>query len=215
MYGEKLKEIRKVLGLSQKEFSDSLQISVMALSRLETNDSSLKIEVITKIESMGVSLEWLIVSKGTMFKNDGQSVVDTSNTIRIPLLDVKASAGSGLVNYDEDLLEWISVPTLLLKQFNPNFVQLLEVNGDSMKPTFLDGDWIMVSTQHKDLQSERVFVIRVNDELKVKRLDKDMRGNIIITSDNPAFKTEELSPTEFTDFNIEIVGMVFGVLKKV
>ncbi len=73
-YGEKLKAIRRELQLSQKKFSEKLGISTMALSRLETNDSSLKVELLSKIESMGISLDWLIANKGHMFNGGSHSI---------------------------------------------------------------------------------------------------------------------------------------------
>ncbi|MGL5956808.1 MAG: XRE family transcriptional regulator [Brevinema sp.] len=214
---ERLVEIRKSLDINQGEFAKIFEISQSSYARYETGESLLNSEKMNLLyEKISIDTHWLLTGQGEMFR-DLKTDIETSSDkgIKIPLLDVRASAGSGIVNYNEAELEWISIPTVLLKQYNPQFVKLLEVHGDSMKPTFLDGDWILVSTNHRDLQSERVYVIRINNELKVKRLDKDIRGNIIIASDNPAFKTEELTPTEFTDFDIEIVGLVFGVLKKV
>lgn len=215
-YGNRMKKIRKTLKISQKVFSDKLNISVMALSRLETNESSIKVEILLKLNNMGINTNWFITGEGEMFRN-GMTIENSidSDIIKIPLLDVQASAGTGIVNYDENIEEWISVPRILLSHYNPRYVKILAVNGDSMKPTFEHGDWILVSLDHKELQSEQIYVIRINDELKIKRLDKDIRGNIIIFSDNPAFHKEELTQTEFTDFNIEIVGRVFGVLSKV
>lgn len=213
-YSSRVKEFRECLQMTQGQFGELFELSTMQVSHIESGNREIKIELLNKMNNYGLNIDWLLTGQGKMLHSQ-ETTISTHDSTRIPLLSVKASAGSGIVNYNEDELEWISVPTILLNQYNPKHVKLLEVHGDSMKPTFLDGDWILVSTNHKQLQSERVFVIRINDELKVKRLDRDIRGNIIIASDNPAFKTEELSPTEFTDFDVEIVGMVFGVLKKV
>ncbi|NCP10550.1 MAG: S24 family peptidase, partial [Sphingomonadales bacterium] len=81
------------------------------------------------------------------------------------------------------------------------------VEGDSMMPTLAHGDEIMVDTADGAARlRDGIYVIRIDDELKVKRLARAPgRGRVSVVSDNPAYP-------RFDDVALSDIGVVGRVV---
>jgi phage repressor protein C with HTH and peptisase S24 domain len=107
--------------------------------------------------------------------------------------------------------------------FPPSFVReqlhtaaarllVLDTTGDSMAPTLMSGDRVIVDTGHKTPTPDGLYAIRdtfegiVIKRLQVARSSKQARVKII--SDNPNHAAEEVLLNE-----LEIVGKVLCGLK--
>lgn len=221
--GKRLKEMRATKGLTQLQLCEILEIPQSNLVRYENDRGNLTYEKLQKIYQLGINLEWLIMGEGEMLRN-GENTRDLTvkenknlipideNLIKIPLLNIKASAGVGFVNYQEDVKDYIGIPARFLGGYLPKNVALLFADGDSMEPIMHSGDLLLVSPKDQELISERIYIIRAFDELRVKKLIRKINGNIIIKSENERYGSEEVSLQEWTDNNIEIVGRVINVI---
>jgi phage repressor protein C with HTH and peptisase S24 domain len=79
---------------------------------------------------------------------------------------------------------------------------LVELQGDSMSPTLLDGDVVLIDTRSQVVEDNGVFVFAQRSKLRVKRIQRRMNGALKIISDNPAYEAEELTPQESDDFRV-------------
>ena len=76
-----------------------------------------------------------------------------------------------------------------------------------MLPTIAPGDKILIDEGGKDLY-DGIYVLRSYDTLFIKRVNKNLKGAVVISSDNPTVKlSEELDGSE----QLEIVGRVVYV----
>jgi len=67
----KIKQIRKELSLTQKEFSEKIGIERSLLSHIEIGDSMPSIEFYSSIAKIfRINLNWLITGEGNMLVND-------------------------------------------------------------------------------------------------------------------------------------------------
>lgn len=65
---EKIKEIRKELGLTQQEMADALCVSKQYLSKVENGLTELsKEKIILLCEKFNISVNWLLMNKGFMY----------------------------------------------------------------------------------------------------------------------------------------------------
>ena len=70
------------------------------------------------------------------------------------------------------------------------------VAGDSMEPTFKDGDVIFVEPYNGDFANNRVYIIKRQDDVLVKRVKKS--GDVFeVISDNKDYLPYTLSANEF------------------
>jgi len=77
MIGKRLKKIRKELGLTQKEFASSIEISEATLRRYESGQNFPDAEVLERIANKyGVNTHWLVTGKGPMFLKDSYKNID-------------------------------------------------------------------------------------------------------------------------------------------
>lgn len=107
--------------------------------------------------------------------------------IRIPRLDVTASAGPGsLVEADVVLGEAALDPVMAARLgLRPDRVRVIRVRGASMEPTLIDGDELYVDAGDRSPQrSGAIFVVRIDDAVMVKRVART-GGALHVTSDNP------------------------------
>jgi phage repressor protein C with HTH and peptisase S24 domain len=112
--------------------------------------------------------------------------------VMVPKLDVQASAGPGATLDGEATLAHYGFDRRWLKELSrgkPEDLSIVRVRGDSMAPTLVDGDDILVdrvdgSTRLRD----GIYVLQRDDALLVKRLAlSPATGKLTIASDNPAY----------------------------
>lgn len=72
---EKIKKIRKELGLTQQEMADSIGVSKQYLSKVENGLTELSKEKITKLcNYYGISLDWILSDKGGMLIRENEII---------------------------------------------------------------------------------------------------------------------------------------------
>ena len=172
----------------------------------------------------GVSFEWLVFGIGDGSKL-GQSepiyeaisgrtaTYQSTEFTTIPAYQVFASAGHGANITDEQLAEPMAFRTDWLRRegFDPAKMAVIRAKGDSMEPTITDGDVILIRLKNGEAPRDGLYVLRLDGGLFVKRLQFDL-GGVRIISDNPLYKSRDLSKTELAE--LDLVGRVVWAGKK-
>ncbi|SDL47600.1 Phage repressor protein C, contains Cro/C1-type HTH and peptisase s24 domains [Maridesulfovibrio ferrireducens] len=103
----------------------------------------------------------------------------------VPKVLARPSGGGGSLQTDDTVedtyafkLDWLN------KKGRPECMKLMAVTGESMAPRIEDGDHILVDESQKDLYEGRIYVVRIDQEIVVKRIAKEP-GKILLMSDNP------------------------------
>ncbi len=85
-------------------------------------------------------------------------------------------------------------------------LSVISALGDSMTPTFHDGDILLVDRGVFDLKVDAVYVLAKNEELFVKRVHRKLGGGVVIKSDNPLHGEEHLDDPD--SVGLKILGRV-------
>ena len=115
-----------------------------------------------------------------------------SGMVRVPRLDVGASAGPGALNDAEAVLSHIAFDAAWLRRLcgrSGSELSFIQVRGDSMTPTLSDGDDILVDGADRiERLRDGIYVLRREDTLLVKRVAINPSSRLVtIKSDNPAY----------------------------
>jgi phage repressor protein C with HTH and peptisase S24 domain len=124
--------------------------------------------------------------------------------VDVPRLPLGAAAGAGALAAEEAPIGTIRFTARWLREqgFDPAMLTAIRVEGDSMEATLRDGDEILVDRTPRGLR-DGVHVVRIGDALLVKRLDTGRPGLLALVSDNPAYRTIALPPSE-----VQVIGRV-------
>ena len=128
---------------------------------------------------------------------------DQDGIWNLPIREVRPAAGSGAEVFGEEVVGYVPFRADWLKErsIDPAQADIVQVSGPSMEPTLPDGCSILVDRNRRELQPKCIYVLRNEDGLVVKRVDRNREGWWLM-SDNPAWPPVSL--TEDTD----IVGEV-------
>ncbi|MGR5428330.1 S24 family peptidase, partial [Vibrio harveyi] len=63
--------------------------------------------------------------------------------------------------------------------------KIIYADGQSMEPKIPDGAVLLIDTGDTSMRNNDIHVIRVDGEILVKRLRKEIGGGVWIVSDNP------------------------------
>lgn len=130
--------------------------------------------------------------------------------LRVPRLANQASAGPGDDPLHEDVVlgsldlsaAWVSQR---IRPSSPSALRVITALGDSMSPTFGDGDLLLVDTGIREVRIDGVYALRAFGRLFVKRVRQKLDGAFVVSSDNPAEKTvDELNGSS----QIEVLGRI-------
>lgn len=168
----------------------------------------------TLAEYFGVA-ETLLGGPNIARARGAASIKSRSDVIMVPRLAVGASAGPGALDADDAPLGQIGFETRWLRQLsaNPKALSVIQVSGDSMSPTLIDGDDILVDrADGAEGIRDGIYVLRVDDSLIVKRLAiNPVQLSFSVRSDNPAHPDwNDVSPA-----NIDIVGRVIWTGRRI
>lgn len=172
----------------------------------------------------GVTFDWLVFGIGDGTKlgqsepiykaiSDRAATYQSTEFTTIPAYQVFASAGHGANITYEQLAEPMAFRTDWLRSegFDPAKMAVIRAKGDSMEPTINDGDVILVRLKNGEAPRDGLYVLRLDGGLFVKRLQFDL-GGVRIISDNPLYKSRDLSKAELAE--LDLVGRVVWAGKK-
>ena len=136
--------------------------------------------------------------------NYDPSNYDPSDRSPVRLLEFASAAGVGAEVYDETPigLLWFRNDWLVSHSIDPEQSNIISVRGESMEPTLPDGCSILVDRKRREPQNGRIYVMRTEDGLVVKRVGRDAEGDWQIESEHSAWP-----PVPWTD-TTEIIGEV-------
>ena len=136
--------------------------------------------------------------------NYDPSNYDTSDRSPVRLSEVASAAGVGAEVYDETPigLLWFRNDWLQSHSIDPEQSHIISVRGASMEPTLLDGCSILVDRKRREPHEDRIYVMRTEEGLVVKRLGLDEEDRWELRSDNPDWRATPMSP------DTDIIGEV-------
>lgn len=144
--------------------------------------------------------------------HSGEAFPEEDDLIYLRRLNVSACCGaSGVQNYeDEAFVEQIQVSRPWFQEniskIREQGYELITASGDSMEPTFRNGDLIVVDRQDRDLKRDGVFCVLVDGDLYVKRVQR-IPGAILFISDNSLYRPFEI-PIKEVEFRLQVLGRV-------
>lgn len=134
--------------------------------------------------------------------------------IRMELMSPRPSAGRGaavaevpyIVRHLDVLETWARQ---VLGCVDPSRVKILTCNGDSMETTINDQDIVFVDMGQAQFSRPGIYVLSVDDDMLIKRLNKKVSGELEIISDNTThYRTETITARDAATLNIS--GRVLG-----
>ena len=115
--------------------------------------------------------------------------------IQVPTLANAGSMGAGNdVLHDDVMVGTIALSAdwvyKRIRPTTPGALRCMHAYGDSMSPTFEDGDILLVDTGATNpSDADGVYVLEANQRLFIKRVTERLGGGHDVTSDNPRVKT--------------------------
>jgi phage repressor protein C with HTH and peptisase S24 domain len=201
------------MGYTQISFAEKINVSFRTLQNWEQgigiSDKTLKILYASSPDEFKY---YIAKDEGnfSLIPNDDffpENVEEASeNLYWIDILNVKVSAGKGYVNSEFNKTGIFPIRSEDLYPYADNTVKVIHVIGDSMRPTLFDGDYVMCAIG--TIGNDGIYVLNVNGELRVKRLQFQLDGSVKVISDNPLYSPETFRPDGEGDDNVFIVGRV-------
>lgn len=211
---ERLKILRKSLGLTQTDFGKRIGMTMQGIQKWEKGKSKPQQSTIKAlISTFNVNPDWLLNGTGEMFLDNANSQQEQADIISIPYYpEVSAAAGSGALVYDENTVKHLQISSAIINISTGDNVCLINATGNSMQPVIDDRDLLLVDLSQKLITDEGIYVIRLDTTLVVKRVQKILNG-VILISDNPQYPPREISADNFNENDAAVIGKVIAVIK--
>lgn len=187
-------------GLTKTDLWKGCGLSSGAISHWFREDGTKELKgknLICAAKILGVNSDWLSTGKGDITESDsgeyGVTLCQDKNSVPIPIFDAEGSMGIGKALPDHDTvvgtihLNETWVRRTLSSISSPKNLAVLSACGDSMSPTFNDGDLLLIDKGVAEINLDAVYVLAFNNELFVKRIQRRMDGSVVIKSDNPLY----------------------------
>ncbi len=192
-----------------KDVADALGINQLTFATMKNRGKIPYEEVLNFCAQKKISINWLFYDQAT---RSLEAQTEKYANVRY-FTEVYASAGGGAFNYDAEHDNIMLDEHMILKLGGGREmknIHSINVMGDSMEPTFKDGDIIFINRTQDDIRKGGVFVVTTPTGLFVKRLLLKSDGQIDMISDNLQYSVESVDP-----YSVEIVGKVVGSMSGV
>ena len=198
--GKRIKQLRQEKGLTQEELGKYIGVKKAAIMKYEKgNVQNMKRSSIETLSNLfGVSPSYL------MCLDEPNTDELVNPVVSIPLL------GSVRAGYNHLAQEtWIStirVSSDIITNDKSEYFAL-EVKGDSMANTFLEGDIVIVHKQ-SDCDNNDFAIVIINGEEGTLKMVKKTSFGIILQPLNPAYEPVAYTNEEIETTPVQIVGVV-------
>lgn len=206
--GERIKKKREELKLSQEQLAEIMGYkSKTSIHKAEQGITDLpQSKIIEFARALKTTPSYLMGWEEKIEKSNAV-ILDKSQFIYVPVYG-KASAGNGYINMDTVLYDKL----IHINGYSHDSF-LIEVSGDSMEPTILDGEFVLVDPTHTEICEGKIYVITYNNETFIKMIEKHEENEIVLLkSINQKYRDKVIKKEEFESVKIE--GRVVKVISE-
>lgn len=208
--GKRLVLARERNNLSRADVSSHIEIGTTTLQQWELGNREASIEALEKIAKLyNVTPQYLIFGDEETPYIEQLSANDEYDYVPA-YSDVRASAGHGVFNDDIQPTtylafrkDWLNGRGLKVKD-----LVIIFTDGDSMSPTIPDGATLVIDRSRNNPKDGKIYVIRIDDRLYVKRVQWILNGGLRLISDNKFYEPLDISRSELEQGNIEVIGQI-------
>lgn len=167
---------------------------------------------------LGVPTDWLLRG-GPLMLGDSDPMSDETaaaqlDAVLLPEVEVAYSMGGGSVNDEFPIVQMVPMSRAWLETLTTSPASVLMVargEGDSMMPTILDRDIIIIDRSVRRFNSQdRIWAIAYGQFGMIKRVRSRPDGQFEINSDNP-----NVRPIIASEDEVHFIGRVVGVIRRV
>ena len=218
-YARRLTGRRKRLGFSQRDLARLMGVSVNTIQSYEAGSLPRGEHFLNLARVLQCSLDWLVGLGGEGLSWPVMAEEDDSRPAHSPTAGPAWDAPRSWVfppflereNEDDASLsprnwtpisferKWLTDLVAELSQ-----ARLVRVKGPAMRPTFNDGDLLLVDTGQRQVYQGQTYAIRLADSLQVNRVEIRPGGIYRIISDN----RDIVPPYEVEAGQVEVLGQV-------
>ncbi|NVN45168.1 helix-turn-helix domain-containing protein [Asaia siamensis] len=187
------------------------------------NGSEWKLSVIEKIaDACNISLRWLLFGEDEVSAPAPAAETARADVAMIRYYpDIQASAGYGMLGADQVRCEEIAIPSGILEDLRlpAKDAIMICVSGDSMSPTLMPHDRIIIDARMSDYLSG-IYVFVSDGTVLVKRISLGPDGYADIISDNDRYPSKAVQKDRFhwgkpqTSDAITIIGRVIYKMQR-
>ena len=171
----------------------------------------------TYAEVFGVPLSWLETGEEDgRYRLANMALSGGGGQVVIPWLSATGSMGEGIpADLDHDtLVSQVSVSTLWIRDnlssiSSPQHLAMITGCGDSMEGTFDHGDVLFVDTGVDTITMDAVYILRLDDDLYIKRLQRKPDGSILMISDNAKYSPYTIENCRKE--KLQVLGRIVGI----
>lgn len=185
----RMKECARIVG-SVSALAKAAGISQSGIRRYFSGGEPSRPHLIAIAEAAHVSVSWLAIGEKAIDPQgqpDGQQTSISQGMedyAFVPLYDAQCSAGGGAWNEGCRVLTHISFTRYSLRKqgLTPDHLSAIRVDGDSMEPDLHSGDTVLIDHTRAAIEGEGIYVIRLDDHLYAKRLQRRFDGVAVISA---------------------------------
>lgn len=136
-----------------------------------------------------------------------ESVIDQEFTL-VPKVKARLCAGGGSLETDGRVVGYYAFKTdFLRRKGSPKNMVLMGVVGDSMEPSLLDGDTVLIDESQNEIITGGFFAVGIESEVFVKNLDR-IPGKLVLRSQNARYAPIEIDMDGDLASSVRIIGRV-------
>jgi phage repressor protein C with HTH and peptisase S24 domain len=172
---------------TQNDLAKELQIARPLVGSILKGQTRVKGNTLKAFaKKLGISDRELLQQVGAEVQSEHPNARQSDDFAYIPVYDISAGAGNG--SYAGDIMQTLAFDKNWLRsQFGTvDSLEGIKVSGDSMEPTLRAGDIVLLN-RNEILPRDGVYVIRIDHNLFVKRLQKLPGDHLEVCSDNPIY----------------------------
>lgn len=210
--GERIREVRGKR--SRADLANKLHIHVNTLGKFERGESMPDALLVNRICTItGHSVEWLVTGRENAVGEPERSLVavERGRYLYVPLFDVQASAGPGAFVDLERVVTMRPFDVNYIRgdlRIAHNEVALLGITGSSSEPALRSGDTVMVDRRDREVQAEGLHLLRIDDVLLVKMVQRLPGRALRVSSTNDAYQPFDIRMDGEDETNVNILGRV-------
>ena len=133
---------------------------------------------------------------------------DWSQFVLLPHRAEAAAAGS-VTPPDPSGTEWMALRHDWIRavcKVEPSELVLETAIGESMTPTIRDGNTLLIDTTDRTFRNFGIYVLEINGQRLVKRVQRKHDGSLVLISDNGAYQPDAVDKAAADD--VKVIGRV-------